>query len=498
MGLRAIKVQKDSFILRVSLIIASGITICLRWAQGFAYGRIGAEPTYDDVSYLLDGFSRKEHFYGSNFGSFREWFTSPPHSPWSSGIAFLVFCFGGDRGAVYFVNFLVIATLIFILIYLLTHDFTDSLLILFLFLASPFGYNFMVQFRPDAAFAITIGISLILVLVKKNVIYRFWALYVLGFAFLIKPSHLAFLVLSGIAVIAILAMSGDQKNVLRIARHVAIVVVLILFVYAKGTLSAIQYVINSVSSSSVELYGYAKRGEYVRQMGNDALSEYGRYFLVLFIIATVIGLFRFSLSNTDTKIKVVVFALIIGQIFMSIATTVGHYMFLYPVIITTFCVIVLSLYRETLGQRQIYLILLTSLIFISQPALEKFPSDFLKKPGASEMIANLIIQNNSKKTAVFMSAAVTPESLRWYVWQKQSSYLVESFAVANYGKGDLKAIVEKLKNYDSIVLQEKSDYTTSKSSPDSLIQSKIRDGFVEIWPNHRIEKVLGYVVIHQN
>jgi hypothetical protein len=497
MTLAAIIAKKDSLIMRVSLIIASGLVICLRWAQGRAYGRIGAEPTYDDVSYLLDGFSRKENFYGLNFGSFKEWFVSPPHSPWSSGMAFLVFCFGGDKGAVYFVNFLAIATLTFILLYLLTHDVTNSLIILLLFLASPFGNNFMVQFRPDAAFAITCGIALTLVAVKKNTIYRFCALYTLGFAFLIKPSHFAFLALSGIAVIAILAMNEDRKNLFRIIGHLIIIVILISLLYAKGIFAIIQYVFNSVTSRSVELYGYSQRSEYIRVIINDSLSQYGKYFMVLFLVATALGFSRFVISSADLKIKVVIITLITGQICMSISTTVGHYMFLYPAIVTSCCVLVLSFYKETFGQRQMYLIFLASLIFISQPAPEKFPSDFLKKPGASEMIANLIIQNNSSKTAVFMNGAVTPESLRWYVWQKQSGFLVESFAVSNFGKGDLNAIVESLRDYDSIVLQEQSDYATAKSSPDILIQREIGERFVQIWPNKRIEKLLGYTVIHR-
>jgi hypothetical protein len=305
------------------------------------------------------------------------------------------------------------------------------------------------------------------------------------------------LALSGIAVIAILAMNEDRKNLFRIIGHLIIIVILISLLYAKGIFAIIQYVFNSVTSRSVELYGYSQRSEYIRVIINDSLSQYGKYFMVLFLVATALGFSRFVISSADLKIKVVIITLITGQICMSISTTVGHYMFLYPAIVTSCCVLVLSFYKETFGQRQMYLIFLASLIFISQPAPEKFPSDFLKKPGASEMIANLIIQNNSSKTAVFMNGAVTPESLRWYVWQKQSGFLVESFAVSNFGKGDLNAIVESLRDYDSIVLQEQSDYATAKSSPDILIQREIGERFVQIWPNKRIEKLLGYTVIHR-
>ena len=75
------------------LVLLSGslfTAFALQWS--FHNGRLTRDPGFDDVVYFLDGLERAQVFYTHGFeGLARDLLKNPPHSPWSTGLAFLSF-----------------------------------------------------------------------------------------------------------------------------------------------------------------------------------------------------------------------------------------------------------------------------------------------------------------------------------------------------------------------------------------------------------------------
>ena len=127
----------------------------LHWSLRF--GRLAMDPVFDDVGYLLDGLQRLNVLDTAGFHALCNSFVqSPPHSPWSTLLAFLAFALIGVHDwAPYILN----GFLVFFLLLLawdlvgLKNDWARAaILSVVLLLQLPF--QAVLEFRPDFAVAL--------------------------------------------------------------------------------------------------------------------------------------------------------------------------------------------------------------------------------------------------------------------------------------------------------------------------------------------------------
>jgi hypothetical protein len=131
----------------ITLIFTAGV---LQWSLN--YGRLAYDVTYDDIGYFQDAFTRIQVFNTQGFGAMiAGFFQNPPHSLWSSLLAFTGFAlFGPHDWAPYIMNGLTIFLFLGLLVYILRNvHFLASAVLMVLVLFVPFSFFAVHDFRPD-------------------------------------------------------------------------------------------------------------------------------------------------------------------------------------------------------------------------------------------------------------------------------------------------------------------------------------------------------------
>jgi hypothetical protein len=141
----------------VRLVFASFIALffiagVLQWS--LSYGRLAHDITYDDVTYFNDAYTRIQVFYQQGLGPMIAGLLhNPPHSPWSSLLAFSGFAvFGPFDWVPYLMNGINIFLFLGFLTYILRNvHFAASAVLMVLVLFVPFSFIAVHDFRPDFA-----------------------------------------------------------------------------------------------------------------------------------------------------------------------------------------------------------------------------------------------------------------------------------------------------------------------------------------------------------
>ena len=145
---------KARFIL-ASLIALLFTASVLQWS--FHSGRLAYDMTYDDVSYFQDAYLRVKVLYEQGLGTMiTGLFHTPPHSPYSTLLAFIGFALFGPRDWVpYFMNSITIFLFLGFLAYILRNiHFIISAMIIMMFLFVPLSFFAVHEFRPDYVVAL--------------------------------------------------------------------------------------------------------------------------------------------------------------------------------------------------------------------------------------------------------------------------------------------------------------------------------------------------------
>lgn len=200
-------------VLILSLISALFTIWILRFS--WQHDRLMSVPTYDDIFYFNDGVDRLEQYYQHGWtGLLRSWWHHPPHSPFSTILAFFSLAlFGIEDWAPYAGN----AVVVFVLL-----GFTDRLLRgsrpwvtvlgLSLVLALPMTQRAITEFRPDFFTALLTVMGCVYLINSPLVIARptsgFISGVLFGLALLAKPTMCLFVSVMFVGSLA-LAMFRD-------------------------------------------------------------------------------------------------------------------------------------------------------------------------------------------------------------------------------------------------------------------------------------------------
>ena len=182
------------------------------------YGRLLFLPVVDDAAYMNDGLERLKVFYTSGFrGLVRGYLdTTPPHSPFSSGLAMASFgLLGPHDWAPYIGNVVIVFALVpFAALLMRGAKLWELLLVCVFVLTTPLAANAASEFRPDVACGIVTAAGLVLLLWKSfaqsSLRYRLTIGACLGSALLVKPT-ISPLTLALFATALMLALLCDLK-----------------------------------------------------------------------------------------------------------------------------------------------------------------------------------------------------------------------------------------------------------------------------------------------
>ena len=182
------------FICLVALVYT---LLAVQWS--LRAGRLAMDPVWDDVSYLVDGLERLNTFDQHGLGLLlNSLWANPPHSPWSTGLAFIGFAlFGVNEWGPYVLNGCLVLILLFAGYYFFGQASSiNQCLILSTILMMPLTLSAVHEFRPDFAvglFTALFVLALVWLACDERTEVKEWRTYTLvgllvGSAYLAKPS----------------------------------------------------------------------------------------------------------------------------------------------------------------------------------------------------------------------------------------------------------------------------------------------------------------------
>jgi len=166
-------------------------------------GRLSTVPTYDDVGYFASGTDLLQSIRQDGWRGLSAFLGRDElHSPYSISLAALAYSVGGfNDAAPYAANFILVAVYLCAVAYFVRGcRLADFCLVLWIALMLPFASLAVAEFRPDPAWAIVTGFSVVFVLTRENFFdgWRAAAIFgvLSGLALLIKPSTFALTILA--------------------------------------------------------------------------------------------------------------------------------------------------------------------------------------------------------------------------------------------------------------------------------------------------------------
>lgn len=142
-------------------LVAFALGLAFTISRSVTSGRAGAEITYDDVSYALGGNRYASVLLDSGAIALAgELVRNPPHGPLTEATAALaILIFGPSTFGIYLLNGMVIAGLTLLAARAtMPTAWPGALIASGIFLASPLGYFFVDQFRPDLAYLVILAL----------------------------------------------------------------------------------------------------------------------------------------------------------------------------------------------------------------------------------------------------------------------------------------------------------------------------------------------------
>lgn len=211
----------SGFVLTVAVLIVFGANIAI----SFWKGRLAEPPTYDDVSYLIDGFRRLYFMSNGNIIDGAATFLPyPPHSYWSTSAAMLGYLFFGPHYySPYLVNFVpLVAYAVFFYWAARSLDTGPRLAATVLMLFAPACHMLINEFRPDMAGGLFFAIALYLLAFSSLERLGDKKLVAIGafvaFAATVKPSSMVLTV----PILGLAALIGFAASAARIGFRSAV------------------------------------------------------------------------------------------------------------------------------------------------------------------------------------------------------------------------------------------------------------------------------------
>lgn len=284
------------------------------------HGRAGAEPGYDDITYMLDAKYRLEQLNLSLTDGLTSWVTTPPHSPTSTLIAFVSeSIFGANSPAIYFVNGIVISVASFFLIHKISRSFAHSTYVTGLLIVSPIGPMLMFNFRPDCLYALTLSLMIMSIREKNPNIFLRHLLLWTGLLILIKPSFIIFTIIDATIVFFLYLRWSKYPsfNLRKLVFTLSILMLMLSWYLINGLKSIVQYIIDNTTGGRKSLWTSETILSALQNNVRGTIDQVGLLFsAVLFLI--IVYTFQKN-RNSILSNNAVVSLLLIGLVNLGIS-----------------------------------------------------------------------------------------------------------------------------------------------------------------------------------
>jgi hypothetical protein len=405
-------------------------------------GRAGAEPGYDDITYMLDGKYRLEQISLSLFDGLYSWIIVPPHSPISTLIAFVSeLIFGAYSPAIYFINGIVITFATLFLINRILRNFVNSIFWTGVFIVSPIGPMLMFNFRPDCLYALVLSLMIMSVREKNPNTFLRQFILLSGLLILIKPSFIIFTIIDSIIVFFLyIRWSKFPSFNLKKSLFTLTVLSLMLGWYLiHGLKDIINYIVSNTTGTSKSLWTSETFLTAFQTNIQSTVAQIGVIFSTVLIILVHYAFqknIRFILSNNTVVSLLLVGLVNLGISIYSLINNPFFYLTTFIPFLSAACVLA----RESSANksknwrknsRELYWAVALGFTFALFPSNEWSAAAIRSEGPVGQNLATLIKSQKLESITFLYAGGLNADTVNWYLGSYKINVLNEGLSYQN-------------------------------------------------------------------
>jgi hypothetical protein len=396
-----------------------------RFQLSLKNGRAGAPPSYDDITYFLDGRLRLEQLKADFFGGLLNWVTNPPHSPMSSVIAVLGQLFKSNCAPViYMTNSLVIIASLALLFHTLNKNFTQAIFLTCVVIASPIGPMLMFNFRPDCLYSIFLTIAILKIFdADLRLSVRALALYG-AVLLLVKPSFIIYTIIDLVLVFIFTQYKFKMRSisVVDIVKSFGIFVLLAGWYLINGLNVIMNYILTNTTGKTKSLW--TDNGYFVALAKNSQglMAQIGIGFslalISLFFIALLIDLKSFASLTRISVLFIVATANLLISMYSMIdnpffyLTTAIPYLYIVAEILSRF----IGKFSRSLQTTKSSILIIPCIVLLCTLPSTEWAASAIRSEGAVPQQFARFLQETHVNSVYFLYAGgLNADTTNWYL-----------------------------------------------------------------------------------
>jgi hypothetical protein len=453
--------------------IAQGLVgvllICLAVYRKFqisiTVGRVGGEPTYDDITYFLDGRWRLEEF-GQSFGlGLHSVIFRPPHAPFLTGLSSLTQLLTGSNSQhIYLVNSIFVVFLLFIIIRIILGKSGNSFLLTGLLASTPIAPMLFYNFRPDIHYALILGIVYALVLKspseKTGKLLPVFAVLL----FLTKPSFSAYTLANILFCFSILYKHFPSRvNLLKETSIGAVWGLVLLSWYVPRGISEIYtYVISNTIGNQKDFWVSGTPLSSLFSNLQNLIHMLSPQFSLILVIVTLLSLQKLIKTKVHSLTLMILATAIFMNLLISASSRIGNPFFyltsIIPALMISFYALeVILMNKNWLQWREKSVISVVSFFLLIQfPAVEWAATEIRRAGTVNSEAATLFAEQPQRSVNFMVAGTLNPDTLQWYLDEdRNEARKIGSQALSFVDEASAKqSLGTSMKEYDILITRK--------------------------------------------
>jgi hypothetical protein len=461
------------------LLFAAFVT---RFRLSMTNGRSGAEPSYDDIVYLLDAKDRLNSHADQGFMSdLYSWIENPPHSPTSTIIAYFSQFFVHDSSSlVYFINGILITFMIFLIIRAIVPSVDNSILVTAIVVASPASSMLMFNFRPDPLYALTLTL-LVIQTTKLNArkslsnLIAFSSLLII-----VKPS---FFIFTGINVLLLLALNlrrylelKGKSDLKPIIKSVFLSLIVSGWYLINGLEEIVEYVKSNTTGRTKLLWtedGISKALEINFRAIALQIGPSFSAILLLLCLAMIAVSWRIFLKNPTSKALLYIGAI---NLCISAYSQISNPFFYLTSFLPWFFMCVILGTENAINHlkarniQTTFLSISLFLLMLFQPSTEWAAKEIRAEGPVNSQFAKFLSATDKKNVVFMFAGGLNSDTTSWFLPDLSNKVKFQNLGLVIFNEKDAKKILLELKLHSLTIATRESDQI---GFPSDSVQSEI-------------------------
>ena len=474
-----------------------------RFYISLRFGRSGAEPSYDDIVYLLDAQERLNILRSLGIPSaINSWINNPPHSPSSTLIASIPqFIFGNSSSAVYYFNSLVISLVVFFVFREIVGSKKISTFLTAVVIGSPLGPMLMFNFRPDPLYAVVL--TMFAIRISKPDTKDSLASLILfpSVLLMIKPSFIAF---TCIATFFFLGMNlrrylNWKLELKAVVKYVIFSLFISGWYLINGLREIIYYVRSNTSGKTRSLWiedGYI---DALLTNLRAVVLQIGPAYSTLVTIFWLIVCIKSKEQLTKDKIAITLAGTGVINLAISVYTQISNPFFYLTTLIPWLylSIYLLFSYTRTKGPVSQLTLQVTSILFLTSllflPSREWAAKEIRLEGPVNYELANFLRAERINHVYFFYAGGLNADTTKWYLGKDSNDIQFSNLGL------DIFETNQAIFKVDSIKLEESALITRSKNIngfPSDKVQEDLNSYLLSESLSKKLEsKVVGNYLV---